>query len=278
MFADDATILFSGETLDDDFQRNINRTVSTVVSWLKSINLKVNLTKTKLMQFRNHKQMPAKLNVMESGISIEEIENISFLGIIIDPHLTWKPHIQKINNKISSQCYALSILAETCSQKAVITAYYANIYSLLTYGVIYWGNSTDTQSTFVLQKKCLRIIFRMNNRQSLRNIFKDRGFLTLPCIYIYQLCNFVKCNKNYFTTQASLRDNLRTQYRYNLTLPLVKNKTYGKSTFISAIRVFNQLPNELKMLDDMKFKRNLKVWLIKNGFYSLKEFFDYAQN
>lgn len=276
MFADDATILFSGETLDVDFQNNINNTVKTVVSWLKSINLTVNLTKTKLMQFRNHKQIPAKLNVMESGISIEEIETISFLGIIIDPHLTWKHHIQKINNKISSQCYALSILADTCSQEAVITAYYANIYSLLTYGVIYWGNSTDVQSTFVLQKRCLRIIFRMNNRQSLRNIFKGQGFLTLTSIYIYELCNFVKSNKDYFTTLASQRDNLRSQYRYNLTLPLVKNKTYDKSTFISAIRVFNQLPNEIKMLDDVKFKRNLKTWLNKKGFYSLKEFFEFS--
>lgn len=228
------------------------------------------------MQFRNYKQTPVHLNVMESGISIEEVDNINFLGVTIDPHLTWKHHIEKMNNKISSQCYALSLLSQTCSENIVISAYYANVYSLLTYGIIYWGNSVEVQTTFVLQKKCLRTIYRMHSRLSLRNVFKEKGFLTLTCIYILELCNFVKNNKKYFTNLASLRDNLRSQYKYNLKLPLVKNKMYDKSTYISDIRVFNHLPDALKMLDGITFKRHLKKWLVKKGFYSMKEFFDCA--
>jgi hypothetical protein len=48
---------------------------------------------------------------------------------------------------------------------------------------------------------------------------------------------------------------------------------FKKSTLISAIRVFNNLPTDIKSIADSTFKRTLKKWLIDKAYYNLKEFY-----
>lgn len=277
MFADDATILFTGEKFNiSQMEYNINQTLRKVVSWLKTINLTVNLNKTNVIQFRNYKTDSVPLNIVEAGTSLQQVDSARFLGVTIDTFLNWKAHVAKINKIISSQCYALSILSSTCSEDVSRSSYFGNVYPQLTYGIIFWGNSVNVHSTFVLQKRCLRTIYRLPANQSLRNVFKQKRYLTLTGIYILELSLFVKNNDNYFTKKSSFKLNLREKYKYNLVRPKSNNSLYYKSAFMTAIRVFNALPNEIKMLDGNSFKNKLKNWLMDNVFYNVNEFFSNA--
>jgi hypothetical protein len=273
LFADDATILFSGKYSPTELQSKINSTLITAVQWLQSVNLTVNLKKTKITQFRNYVTTPLPL-IIDYSTEIQEVDSFNFLGVSIDPHLNWKSQIEKINKKISSGCYALSILSETCSESVVVNAYFGSVYPLLTYGIIYWGNSINVQSTFVLQKKCLRTIYRMDARQTLRNVFKEKRFLTLTGLYLLELCIFVKTHSYYFVKKSSLRGNLRPQYQFDLVLPKVNNSMYKRSAYITAIKVFNHLPAYLKKLEGKEFKTKLKNWLLDKVFYNINEFYN----
>lgn len=204
---------------------------------------------------------------------IEAVENINFLGVEVDAHLNWKAHIAKINKKISSYCYALSILAETTSAEVTRTAYYGQVYPLLTYGIIFWGNSTNVQSTFILQKRCLRIIYNMYSDESLRNVFKDKEFLTVTNIYILEISSFIKQNSDLFLNKSSLRTNLRSRYKDNIHVPRPHNHIYYQSTYYTGIRIFNHLPTHIKNLKLPIFKKELKDWLKRNVFYNLNEYF-----
>jgi hypothetical protein len=275
LFADDATLLFSGSLSNDKLEHNINNTFNIVVKWLKTINLNVNVEKTKLLQFRNYKTAPRSVVITEGSSTIEQVDNANFLGIRIDTHLNWKSHIADLNNKIAKACYALSILSDTCSENVIKSAYYGNVYSLLTYGIIYWGDSTDVVTTFRLQKRCIRTMYHLDCRHSLRDIFKEKKLLTFTGIYILELCLFVKRNGEYFTKKTSLSQKLRTQYKYNYRIPKVHNKLVYKSAFIAAMRVFNTLPIELKSLEGKQFKTHLKNWLIDRVFYNTNEFYSF---
>lgn len=192
MFADDASLLFvnnSGNTSQYEFE--INNTVSKIVSWLNSINLKVNLTKTKLIQFGNYKKTRLDLQINFNSTKLEEVCHTDFLGVTIDNHLNWKMHIEKLNNKLSSRCYALSVLVDVASTEVAVSAYYGNIYPLLMYGVLFWGNSVDAAKTFILQKRCLRIIYRMPNDKSLRLVFKRKRLS--DCYWNIYLRNMSTC-------------------------------------------------------------------------------------
>ncbi|CAK1593695.1 unnamed protein product [Parnassius mnemosyne] len=273
MFADDATIFIPDTQIN--FENNINKTLKIAVEWLNKINLNVNLTKTKIIQFRNYKTKSLNLNIADKDTQIETVDNINFLGVTIDCHLNWKSHIEKINKKISSYSYALSILAETTSVDVSRAAYFGQVYPLLVYGIIFWGNSTNVQSTFILQKRCLRIIYNMYSDETLRNVFKEKGYLTLTNIYILEISIFIKQNNKYFQIKSNLNSRpIRSQYKNNLCTPKINNYMYYKSTFCTGIKIFNHLPPNIKAMDLPRFKIHLKKWLIYNVFYNLNEYFN----
>lgn len=278
MFADDATVLFKNENLTlDEYKNNITTTLLAIKTWLKGMNLTVNLSKTKLMQFKKYKQTLHPLNVDLNTINIEEVQEVNFLGVSLDTHLNWKSHIDKINNKISSCCYALSILIDTSSIEVAKSFYYGNIYPLLLYGVIYWGDSVNANSTFLLQKRCMRILYGKVSDESVRAVFTEENFLTLSGIYILEICLFVVKNMHLFKYKSDMRVRnvpMRQKDKNELYLPRIKCRIYKKSTYISAIRIYNHLPLDLKNLPINKFKWSLKQWLVKKAYYTVKEFFD----
>jgi hypothetical protein len=51
---------------------------------------------------------------------------------------------------------------------------------------------------------------------------------------------------------------------------------YGKGVFHMAIKVFNELPHEIKETysDPKKFKAKIKNFLAINSFYTVEEFFN----
>jgi hypothetical protein len=156
MFADDAAIFVPNHGHNiSEFNAVVNSTLGLAVDWLSSLNLKVNLSKTKILQFRNYKREAIRLNIINKDENIEEVDYINFLGVTIDTNLNWKLHIENNNRKICSYCYALSILRNVTSEDVARSAYFGYVYPLLSYGIIFWGCSVESQSSFVLQKKCV---------------------------------------------------------------------------------------------------------------------------
>lgn len=275
LFADDATIFIPQDNLNyTDFEAEVNKTLQIVTDWLGSINLKVNIDKTKILQFSNYKTLPLNLNILNEGNKISEITETNFLGVTLDNHLNWKAHINKINSRLTKYCYALSVLSNITSKSVAISAYYGYVYPQLSYGIIFWGNSVHVNSIFLMQKRCLRNIYNLDSTDTLRDLFKN-NFLTVTCIYILELCHFVKTNEeHYFSKQSSRAGTLRTKHKYNMCIPQVNNTLFYKSTFVTSIKVFNHLPLELKTLQGDKFKNNLKKWLLTQTFYNLEEYFN----
>jgi hypothetical protein len=57
---------------------------------------------------------------------------------------------------------------------------------------------------FKIQKICLRLIKRVNNRVSCRGLFSDFGILTITSLYIFQTLCFLKKNKIYTTLYSDV--------------------------------------------------------------------------
>jgi hypothetical protein len=74
--------------------------------------------------------------------------------------------------------------------------YYSNFDSCLRYGIILWGGASESNNTFKLQKKALRIISGVRYHMLCRQIFKDYSILTLSSLYISEVICFIKKYKN----------------------------------------------------------------------------------
>ena len=84
---------------------------------------------------------------------------------------------------------------------------------------------------------------------------------------------FVVQNKTLFLTNTESY-NLDTRQKNNLHLPQANLTIYQKGAYYSGIKIFNNLPLEIKNVanNQKKFKTELKKFLYTYSFYTLEEY------
>ena len=81
----------------------INSELGNIQEWLNINKLSLNVKKSKFMIFhhyqRNINNITPRLKI--NSETIEKVSEFNFLGLTIDEHLSWKPHVLKISDKIA---------------------------------------------------------------------------------------------------------------------------------------------------------------------------------
>ena len=184
--------------------------------------------------------------------------------------------IDTIIPKLNKACYIRCKLY--LSHAALKMVYYAFFHSVMSYGLIFWGNSTNSKCVFKLQKNAIRIIMGAKNNDSCREFFKLLKILPLSAQYIYSLLMFLVNNKNLFLDNVDLYS-IKTRNSYNLHPLLCHLTKYQKGVHYAGIRAFNHLPTFIKNIanETKVFKKTLKRFLMDNSFYSMDEFFNFKE-
>ena len=86
-----------------DVCSNINVELNFILEWLNVNKLSLNASKTKFMLFHypQRKVDNLSLDLKINSTSIERVSEFNFFSLTLDECLNWKPHVQKISNKIS---------------------------------------------------------------------------------------------------------------------------------------------------------------------------------
>jgi hypothetical protein len=162
------------------------------------------------------------------------------------------------------------------SHKTLIMICYAYFHSVMTYGIIFWGNSRHSIHIFLLKKKIIGIIINSKNRTSCRNLFKNLNIYTFISQYLYSLLSFVITNRDQFTTNLSIHSrNTRQGYDFHGT---VSNfSLYQKGSYHMGLKFYNRLAAYIKegSYNVKEFKCLLKNFLHSSAFYMLEEYFQY---
>jgi uncharacterized protein YlbG (UPF0298 family) len=82
------------------------------------------------------------------GKFITTAKDIKFLLLIIENSLTWEGHIEEVIKKLSTACYMLRNIKPSVSINILKSIYYSYFHSLMTYGLMYWGNSSSVDRDF----------------------------------------------------------------------------------------------------------------------------------
>ena len=129
---------------------------------MKATMLSVNITKTNCIIFAaRQKPVGFPINpVLYDGVLLKQEKVVKYLGVFIDEHRTWKPHItyicKKISKSIGIRFRSRFLLSETTKK----SLYYTLIYPYLTYCTTVWSSAyvTNLNRIFLLQKRAVRII------------------------------------------------------------------------------------------------------------------------
>ena len=167
----------------------------------------------------------------------------------------------------------MRILSKTCSVEVLKMTYFGLIYPHLSYGIRLWGSCSQQQflRVFRLQKKAIRILSKLNYRESCRDAFRKLGLLTLPCLYILEVVLF--CKSKCTLVQGVDIHNYETRGRNNYRLQQHRTRAFANLPKQVGVRLINQLPEVLKNMQNFnQFKSRLKHLLVSEVFYSVDEF------
>ncbi|PNF40377.1 hypothetical protein B7P43_G01597 [Cryptotermes secundus] len=209
-------------------------------------------------------------------IGLLTLHILSFWGLIIDNTLSWNGHVDWLMSRLGSACYAIRALKSCMSQGTLRMIYFSYFHSVMTYGLVFWGNSPYSIHIFSLQKRAIRIIMNSGNRDSCRELFTELEILPLQSQYIFSLAMFMVNNKDQFKFNSELY-NRNTRYNNKkFHYPTCKLTVFQKGVYYHGITVFNWLPPNIRNLaQDVKhFKIVLRRFLLMNSFYSLEDYFD----
>jgi len=145
----------------------------------------------------------------------------------------------------------------------------------MSYGIIFWGQSSYSLQVFRLQKRIIIIMPGSSSAVSCRSLFINLKILPRPSLYIFSLLRFVIKNEDLFSTNIDIHK-IQTRHCHDLHIPPTNSRKYQTAVFCMCIKLYNSLPSYIKAESDnsMKFLSILKTFLSENSFYSLGEFYN----
>ena len=157
LYADDTEITFTIEN-NEKLKYAIDNMITKIEKWYTFNKLKININKTKIVNFNSRKYSNIHLQI--NNISIQNEIEYKYLGIIIDKDINFKNHIVNINNKLSKILYSISRLSKYIKKKPIIIIYHSLFLPHIMYGNIIWGNiyKINLTNLILTQKKIIRII------------------------------------------------------------------------------------------------------------------------
>ena len=200
LFADDTNIYYESNDLKS-MEKTINEELKNLTLWLNVNRLSLNISKTNFVIFHVYnKPLQYKVTLKMNNKAIMQKKHIKYLGVIVDSHLSWKPHILNVSKKIGRSIGIMYKLREFMDIKMLKNIYYSLIYSHMVYAIQVWGSAcnTDLDKILILQKKAVRIM--TNNclfpllpgpLVSSNPLFKDLEILKVKDIFKLHVAKFI---------------------------------------------------------------------------------------
>ena len=277
-FADDTHLLHFAKTVRSLCSK-VNADLRTLTTWLNANRISLNASKTEFVIFRSKsKSLTCSPFLKLVGKKIFPSSSVKYLGVRLDKHLNWKPHISDIASKLQRANGMLSKLRHYLPLKLLINIYHSIFASHMRYGCQIWGlcDNTNSHRILTLQKAALRLITFSAPRTPSNPIFSNLGILkffdiveVLNILFVHQYLNqnlpsdllktlkFIKISHSF---------NTRGNVLGLLQLPSVKTHNYGSNSFSKlAIQQWNdfQLNHSNLNISEFSFQR-LKTLLHKS--------------
>lgn len=278
LFADDTSAILTADNMAT-LSKEANNCVELMSSWCHTNGLVLNPSKTELMLFTPITvKQDSSLLVRINNVSTAQTKSIKFLGIHLDNCMSWETHIENLSSRLATKNFSIIQLRGSVNISTLKVYYYGCIQSILSYGIMCWGNCSGINKIFIQQKRLLRNMLNVPYSTSCRELFKQQGILTIYSLYILQCVCYVKKNLPQFVKCGDI-NHYSTRSANKLYVPPHRLSQVAKGPFILSIRIYNSLPDNIKSINSFKhFKQSVIEFLNIRCFYSLQEFFDCCEN
>jgi hypothetical protein len=294
-FADDSKFVYSDKSLEN-LILTANLEFRKVAQWMRANRLMLHPDKTKYMIFCP-RQKPIDtslckvfLNNNDIGATFEDprlIKEITFLniadepiirflGLYLDPHLTFRFHVTQILSKISKGLYIMRTVKNILPESALKTLYFSLINSHLIYALPAYGcaDRSILNPLIKIQKKAIRIVSKSKWNSHSEPIFQRLGIMRFEDMIKYSQLEFMhlfehqrlpESFKNIWRTRNEILsvDNYSLRRAIDLHIETPRTNFSQKLPLHTFPSLWNTLEPEMKQLWPPKlFKKTLKSQLL----------------
>jgi hypothetical protein len=260
LFADDTTLLSRGANCTEAGMAATDH-LRGARDWFCSNRLQMNETKTQ------------QLLCTLSRTPVEDNEPVKLLGFQLDSRLSWNDHASLVCSRLARVNFLLRRLRKSVTEPYLLMVYHAMFHAHIGYGVHLWGHAAEVAEVLKLQKAALRIVTGSGFRAHCKPIFVRLRVLTVCSHYIFACLTQIRSSLHLLPTRSDVHQH-NTRNRGQLNVPWTRLAGTQKSYPASAMRFYNKLPDEVRGLDDRKFRRAVKEMLLERPYYRVDEFFE----
>ena len=142
--------------------QNFNSDLNILNRWLTLNRLSLNISKLKFIKIDSNQRLSNldSISVTVDDKPIEEVSSFTYLGVIINKHLTWQDHVEYISGKINKKLGLLRRIRTCLPLEARLFFFNSYILPIFDYADIIWGdrgNKTLMSQLQILHNKAARI-------------------------------------------------------------------------------------------------------------------------
>ena len=241
-FADDTNLLCIDKSIKM-LCKKVNYDLKGITNWLDANRISLNVNKTEYIIFRKpRKIVDSEIKIKLNGKRLYPSTYIKYLGVLLDEHLSWKPHINELYKKLNRSNSMLSKIRHYVDLNTTRSLYFSIFSSHISYCCQVWGQNGNPQLNRILsiQRSALRVINFMPFRSDVSSMFRR---LNIPLfsnhvrisniLFVFDsLSNSLPMSFSNFFIQS--RDahvyNTRNSKNRKLVLPKFKSIKYGKNS------------------------------------------------
>lgn len=252
LYADD-TVIFCKAKTQEELQTSLQSQFDMISDWMDRNEMYINIDKTKLIIFGSVKKVRnCEINITCNNLSLETVDKMKYLGVILDPCMKWTKHVNTVISKLSRVTACIRRIKPYLSRKNLIDLYHTMFIPHLDYCSIIWGNTTKCNIMRLqrAQNRYARMILNVDRYTSTTLLLRTLNWQSVQqrikfnhCVMMFKLIN----NRvpNYLKKLISHRPICySTRYAANSPLFVPTPRTeYMRSTFsYQGTMIFNRLP------------------------------------
>lgn len=251
LYADDVALLFDCEyDFIDVLQSNINFCLQTIFEWAHLNLLCINHSKTKAIIFNPYNRDFAELNIFLNGVRIGFVDQLRYLGIVLDSKLSFECYIDQLHGRVWFSLRRLFssfvFLPIQVRQKLAFSL----LMSQVIYGLeVITGTLT---ANFVKLNRIInsivRFVYNIKRREHVSEyVIKFLGcsfynFVKLRCLLLFYKMRrmgapLLLCRSFVFT---------RLSRNPQILIPRISYSIFERSFLVRIARYWNGLPLELR--------------------------------
>lgn len=275
-YADDTVLVFKAKSWDEAYSR-AEVGFGRVQRWLEISYLTLNLDKTKFMTFSitsvgqpSRSQLRLRCSTYHMGnacrrcSSIDRVNSIKYLGLMLDCNLKWEEHTKHVSNNLTKLMYKFYQLRDILDKKNLYIVYNALAESKIRYCIIVWGGlyNKHLQIIQTIQNSLLKILFKKDIYYPTVKLYQELNLFDVRKLYTYESILWVFKSH---VKQASTNYSTRSKKHQPAEVPTPHKTYFKKFIFFLGPSLYNRLPLDIKQETNFSnLKKRLKILILED--------------